>query len=112
MINGPMREVAADLSLEQKTAVADYIAERKINETNSAEAGIACEGAATEFDLSRTPVSALGSRGGGEPLHVTVGGARHREKYCLSHIGLGLCLCRCDPSTLVTGIRCVRLVRW
>ena len=30
MIDGPMREVAADLSLEQKTAVAEYIAERKI----------------------------------------------------------------------------------
>ena len=28
MIDGPMREVAADLSLEQKTAVAEYIAER------------------------------------------------------------------------------------
>ena len=42
MINGPMRKVAADLSLEQKTAVAEYIAERKITETNSAKAGIAC----------------------------------------------------------------------
>ena len=56
MIDGPMREVAADLSLEQKTAVAEYIAERKITETNTADAGIACEGAATEFDLSKTPV--------------------------------------------------------
>ena len=41
MIDGPMREVAADLSLEQKTAVAEYIAERKITETNTADAGIA-----------------------------------------------------------------------
>jgi polyvinyl alcohol dehydrogenase (cytochrome) len=56
MIDGPMREVAADLSLEQKTAVAEYIAERKITETNTADAGIACEGAATEFDFSKTPV--------------------------------------------------------
>ena len=56
MIDGPMREVAADLSLEQKTAVAEYIAERKITETNTAEAGVACEGAASEFDLSQTPV--------------------------------------------------------
>ena len=56
MIDGPMREVAADLSLEQKTAVAEYIAERRITETNTADAGIACEGAATEFDLSKTPV--------------------------------------------------------
>ena len=46
MIDGPMREVAADLSLEQKTAVAEYIAERKITETNTAEAGVACEVAA------------------------------------------------------------------
>ncbi len=56
MIDGPMREVAVDLSLEQKTAVAEYIAERKITETNTAEAGVACEGAANEFDLSQTPV--------------------------------------------------------
>ncbi len=56
MIDGPMREVAADLSLEQKTAVAEYIAERKITETNTAEAGIACEAAVHEFDLSQTPV--------------------------------------------------------
>ena len=56
MIDGPMREVAADLSLEQKTAVAEYIAERKITETNTAEAGVACEDAATAFDLSQTPV--------------------------------------------------------
>jgi hypothetical protein len=44
------------LSLAQKTAVAEYIAERKITETNTAEAGIACEGVASEFDLSQTPV--------------------------------------------------------
>ena len=36
--------------------MAEYIAERKITETNTAEAGVACEGAATEFDLSQTPV--------------------------------------------------------
>ena len=56
MIDGPMREVAADLSLEQKTAVAEYIAERKITETNTADAGVACEGAANEFDSSQSPV--------------------------------------------------------
>ncbi len=56
MIDGPMREVAADLSLEQKTAVAEYIAERKITDTNTAEAGVACEGAANQFDLSQAPV--------------------------------------------------------
>ncbi len=56
MIDGPMREVAADLSLEQKTAVAEYIAERKITDTNTADAGVACEGAANEFDLSQAPV--------------------------------------------------------
>ena len=56
MIDGPMREVAAGLSREQKTAVAEYIAERKITETNTAEAGVACEVAANEFDLSQTPV--------------------------------------------------------
>lgn len=56
MINGPMREVAAELSLEQKTAVAEYIAERKISGTNTADAGVACEGARNEFDLSQAPV--------------------------------------------------------
>lgn len=56
MIDGPMREVASDLSLEQKTAVAEYIAERKITETNTADAGVACEGAANQFDLSQAPV--------------------------------------------------------
>ncbi len=45
-IDGVMREVAADLSLQHKTAVAEYIAERKITETNTADAGIAYEGAA------------------------------------------------------------------
>ena len=56
MINGPMREVAAELSLEQKTAVAEYIAERKISGTNTADAGVACEGARTQFDLTQAPV--------------------------------------------------------
>ena len=46
MIDGPMREVAADLSLEQKNALAEYIAERKITYTNISDAGVACEGAA------------------------------------------------------------------
>ena len=56
MINGPMREVAAELSLEQKTAVAEYIAERKISGTNTADAGVACEGARNQFDLTQAPV--------------------------------------------------------
>jgi polyvinyl alcohol dehydrogenase (cytochrome) len=56
MIDGPMREVAADLSLEQKTAVAEYIAERKVSGVNTADAGVACEGAPNHFDLSQTPV--------------------------------------------------------
>ena len=44
------------MTIEQKTPEAEYIAERKITETNTAEAGVACEGAANEFDLSQKPV--------------------------------------------------------
>ena len=105
MIDGPMREVAADLSFEQKTAVAEYIAERKITETNTAEAGVACE------VVSHARVSALGAGRRGEPFHASLGGARHRKKYCFIRVGLGLCLPGCDPGALATGIRCGRHVR-
>ena len=46
MIDGPMRAVASELSLEQKTAVAEFIAERKITPGEAANAGVACEGRA------------------------------------------------------------------
>lgn len=56
MVDGPMREVAAGFTLEQKTAVAEYIAERKISGTNTADAGVACDAQRSEFDLTRGPI--------------------------------------------------------
>ena len=56
MVDGPMREVAAGFTIEQKTAVAEYIAERKISGTNTADAGVACDAQRSEFDLTRGPI--------------------------------------------------------
>ena len=56
MIDGPMRAVASELSMEQKTAVAEFIAERKITPGEAANAGVACEGGRGRFDLDQQPV--------------------------------------------------------
>ena len=56
MVDGPMREVAAGFTLEQKTAVAEYIAERKISGKSTADAGVPCDAQRSEFDLTRGPI--------------------------------------------------------
>ena len=56
MIDGPMREVAKGLSLEQKTAIAEYITLRKIDQRDVTLAGVACEGARAGFDLDQPVV--------------------------------------------------------
>lgn len=56
MIDGPMREVASQLSLSQKTAVAEFIAERKITVTDASSVGVACQAEQRQFDLSLPPV--------------------------------------------------------
>ena len=60
MIDGPMRAVASELSLEQKTAVAEFIAARKITPGAAANAGVACEGERGRFDLISSRYSSIG----------------------------------------------------
>lgn len=56
MTDGPMREVARELSLEEKTAIAEFITLRKIDQRDVTLAGVACEGARAEFDLDQPVV--------------------------------------------------------
>lgn len=56
MTDGPMREVANGLSLEEKTAIAEYITLRKIDQRDVSLAGVACEGTAAGFDLDQPVV--------------------------------------------------------
>ncbi len=56
MTDGPMREVAKGLSLEQKTAIAEYITLRKIDQRDVSLAGVACEAAKAGFDLDQPVV--------------------------------------------------------
>ncbi|MEK9655684.1 MAG: PQQ-binding-like beta-propeller repeat protein, partial [Halieaceae bacterium] len=56
MTDGPMREVARELSLEEKTAIAEFITLRKIDQRDVTLAGVACEGARAGFDLDQPVV--------------------------------------------------------
>ena len=56
MTDGPMREIAKGLSLEEKTAIAEYITLRKIDPRDVALAGVACEGPAAVFDPAQPVV--------------------------------------------------------
>jgi len=56
MVDGPMKAVAADLSLEQKTAIAEAITRRKIEDIDLAAAGVSCEAGQSPFDWNAPPV--------------------------------------------------------
>ena len=56
MLTGPMREVAKDLTLEQKTAISEFITRRKIEGGDVRDAGVACSADHMGFDLEQVPV--------------------------------------------------------
>jgi polyvinyl alcohol dehydrogenase (cytochrome) len=58
LVSGVMRPQAAVLSAEQKVAVAEYLAGRKMGENDGGAALNMCKGSAAQFDLSEPPVLA------------------------------------------------------
>lgn len=56
LLTGPMREVASGLSVAQKTAIAEFITRRKIEQGDVRDAGVRCTGERQQFDLDQGPV--------------------------------------------------------
>lgn len=53
--DGLMQQVASDLSLPQKTAIAEFLTKRKMSGDDARSAGLACSQAASEFNRAATP---------------------------------------------------------
>lgn len=53
--DGLMQEVASDLSLPQKTAIAEFLTKRKMSGDDVRSAGLTCSQSASEFNRTATP---------------------------------------------------------
>lgn len=53
--DGLMQEVASDLSLPQKTAIAEFLTKRKMSGDDVRSAGVACSASAANFDRAAAP---------------------------------------------------------
>jgi len=56
MVDGPMREVSKGLTEREKTAIAEFITGRKIDNTDVRLAGVACDAPRKDFDHAQPPV--------------------------------------------------------
>ena len=102
---GLMQEVASDLSLPQKTAIAEFLTKRKMSGDDARSAGVACSQSAAEFNRAATPAF---SHWGfdQEGTHYIGPGTASVTKAALPTMesGLGVCFSLCCAGALAAGI--------
>ena len=90
--DGLMQEVASDLSLPQKTAIAEFLTKRKMSGDDARSAGVACSRSAAEFNRAATPAF---SHWGfdQEGTHYIGPSTRVGHKNGVTHDGGGMGVC-------------------